>query len=126
MPDRRGRPRWSETDADTARDLFAAAAESVNAGAIDKGLAGFAEIGRRFEEHPDAAVRGWAASAQVTRAVVIGQTGSLEEAAEFGILAARYGGDESPQVRCHAAGALLNHGIALGDLGRVAEAVARF
>src|SRR5271165_1381130 len=100
MPDRRGRPRWSETDADTARDLFAAAAESVNAGAIDKGLAGFAEIGRRFEEHPDAAVRGWAASAQVTRAVVIGQTGSLEEAAaEFGILAARYGGDESPQVR---------------------------
>jgi len=35
-----GRRRWRETDADTARDLFAAAAESADAGAIDKASPG--------------------------------------------------------------------------------------
>jgi tetratricopeptide (TPR) repeat protein len=127
MPGHRSRRRWSETDADTARDLFAAAAESVNAGAIDKGLAGFAEIAHRFEGHPDAAVRAWVANAQVTRAVVIGQTGSLEQSAtELARLADKYRGDPSPQVRCHAASAMFNDGLALAHLGRVDEAIARF
>lgn len=127
MPDRRGSRRWSETDADTARDLFNAAAESANAGDIDQGLAGLAEIGRRFEGHPDATVRAWVADAQVTSAVLVGETGSLERsAAEFGVLAARYAGDPSPQVRAHAAAAMYNHGLALAHLGRVDEAVDRF
>jgi len=127
MPNLRGRRRWSETDADTARDLFGAAAEAVNAGEIDKGLAGFAEIARRFEGHPDATVRAWVANAQVTSAVVIGQTGSLERSAtEFARLADKYAGDPSPRVRCHAASAMFNHGLALAHLGRADEAVARF